>query len=121
MNLTFHSVDSDNNKVTYTTEYEYKNDEYIFLDKSVEDTKIYLKIADDLKITIKRIGNINMEIVLDQYNITIGNYKSKEGLVFELLISNTKIEINKNKLYLEYDSTIYDIKTNHKIWILFNS
>ena len=98
MNLTFHSIDSDNNKVTYTTEYEYKNDEYIFIDKSVEDTKIYLKISDDLKITIKRIGNINMEIVLDQYNNTIGNYKSKEGLVFELLISNTKIEINKNKL-----------------------
>lgn len=121
MNLTFHSVDSDNNKVIYNTEYEYINDEYVFIDKSVKDTKLYIKITDDLNVRIKRLGNINMEIVLDQNNNTVGNYKSEEGLVFELLISNAKIEINKNKLYLEYDSTIYDIKTNHKIWILFNS
>lgn len=120
MILTFHSLDSDSNKVFFKSEYEIIDGKYIFDDKSVKNTRIIMKINDDNTIIFKRIGDINMEMLLDVNNNTLCKYKNEMGLEFELIISTNSVKITGKKVEIDYDSKIYDVISNHKIWILFN-
>lgn len=120
MKLTFHSIDDENNKIIYKSDYVKNNNTIIFDDKSVENTKVYLEINND-NIIFERKGNINMKINLTLNKKTEGYYQNDIGLDFKFYIVTNKIENNKNKITIEYSMYLdEDLMSTHKIWILFH-
>ena len=121
MNLTFYSIDSNEDKVIYTVPYkELSSTSLEFEDKTIENTIIRLDINNTSSILFKRIGNVDMEMNLILNKKTIGYYKNHLGLEFEFSVLTNKIEFIDNKLIIEYNMTINDDESSHKLSILFN-
>ena len=118
--ITFHSVDSDGNKVIFTENYTKKDNIIIFNDKSAVNTQIELTINDDMSVLFERRGNINMTLPLALKEKRCGHYKNEMGLEFDILVYTTLLKITENKISIEYDLEVYDVKQHHKIWILIH-
>lgn len=118
--LTFHSIDSDNNKVIYSTDYKREDNKVIFKDKSAENTDIILTINNDLSLTFERKGDVNMLLPLALGEKKAGFYKSSNGLAFDLNVKTLFLEIKNNKISVEYELYVMDIIQTHKIWILLH-
>ena len=120
MMLTFHSIDDENNKIIFKSEYKKNNNIIIFEDKSVENTMIFLTINED-NIIFERKGNINMKLILHKNIKTQGYYQNELGLDFKFNIITSKLEYNKNKINIGYSMYLdEDLISTHKIWILFH-
>lgn len=118
--ITFHSIDSDGNKVIFTEKYIKKDNIIIFNDKSAPNTQIELTINDDLSLLFCRKGDIDMYLPLAYKELKIGHYKNSMGLEFDLKVYTTSLRIEKNKISIEYDLEVETIKQHHKIWILIH-
>ena len=118
--VTFHSVDSDGNKVIFSENFTRKDNRIIFNDKTRPNTQIELTINDDMSVLFERRGNINMCLPLSLGEKTIGHYKNSMGLEFEMVLITTKLIVNSNKITIEYDLVVEDVKQHHKLWILIN-
>ena len=77
--ITFHSVDSDGNKVIFSENYSRKDNIIIFNDKTCPNTQIEITINDDMVITLyptnemKTFRSDKMTKVPDQFLIYIRN------------------------------------------------
>lgn len=120
MKVVFHSVDSDGNKIVFNAPCEVSGNTYKFLDKTVENTYIILTINDDQSINFNREGKVNMSMKFSLKEKTIGFYKNDMGLEFKLDLFTTYLDIKGNKLTLEYEMSLDDYKSTHKIYILFS-
>ena len=118
--ITFHSVDSDGNKVIFTENFTRKDNKIIFNDKTCPNTQIELTINDDMSVLFRRIGETNMILPLSLGERKIGHYRNSLGLEFDMVVLTTKLIINSNKITIEYDLDVEDIKQHHKLWILIN-
>ena len=118
--ITFHSVDSDGNKVIFSENYIKKDNIIIFNGKTCPNTEIELTINDDISVLFSRRGDINMVLPLSLGERKIGHYKNSLGLEFDMIVFTTKLIVNSNKITIEYDLTVEDIKQHHKLWILIN-
>lgn len=120
MILTFHSVDSNDNKIIYKTEYKKENNVIIFKDKSMENTEIHL-IVDNDSIIFQRIGDNEMNLMLMYNQKTTGYYKNNMGLEFEFEAYTISLTITTKKISIEYTMFLEDNPiSTHKIWILFH-
>lgn len=118
--LTFHSVDSDDNKVIFNNDYVREDNRIIFKDKSTENTDIILTINDDLSLVFERKGSINMLLPLALGEKKAGYYKNSNGLEFDLNVKTLFLEIKNNKISVEYELYVMDVVQTHKIWILLH-
>lgn len=120
MELMFHSLDSNDNKVFFRASYEIKNNTYVFQDKTDKGTTIYLTINDN-EILFERKGNTNMQLLLSDNTLTGGHYENNVGLKFDFGVKTTSIKIESKKLEMEYSLFLDgNILSTHKIWVLFN-
>ena len=120
MILTFHSIDSNDNKIIFNTEYTKKDNLVIFKDKSMENSVIELTIEND-SITLKRTGDNEMDLMLIYNQKTTGFYKNNMGLEFEFEAYTTSLNITSKKISIEYTMFLEDNPiSTHKIWILFH-
>ncbi|MGM9969701.1 MAG: DUF1934 family protein [Anaeroplasma sp.] len=117
MQVTFHSLDSDENKIFFKSDAHYENDYIVFEDKSCQNTIIYLKI--DSIINLIRKGKVNTNISFIEGIKTDCHYNNDIGLEFDFQVLTNNININKNKITIEY-TMFLDGKefSTHKIWIL---
>lgn len=120
MILTFHSIDSNDNKIIYKTEYIKKDNQIIFADKSMENSVIQLTIEND-SITFKRIGDNEIDLMLVYNQKTTGFYKNTMGLEFKFEVYTTSLNITTKKISIEYTMFLENNPmSTHKIWILFH-
>ncbi len=120
MDLTFYSIDSNNDKVIYHTSYIKSENTIIFDDKSVSNTKIYLTIDDD-KVQFVRKGNVFMNVLLEYNKNTFCHYENEIGLSFDFIVKTTNLSITNKRIEMEYDLFLENDKiSSHKITILFH-
>ena len=118
--ITFHSVDSDGNKVVFSENYTRKDNIIIFNDKTSPNTQIELTINDDNSVLFCRRGEINMFLPLSLGENKIGHYSNKMGLEFNMEVLTTKLNISSKKVSIEYELVVEDVKQHHKLWLLIN-
>ena len=117
MELVFYSLDNDNNKVFFRADYERKNNQIVFVDKSIENTMIYLTINGN-SLIFERKGNTSMTMVLEEMKTTSGHYESSAGLFFDFSIITKKLMVLDKRIEIEYTLSILgDVIGTHKIWI----
>lgn len=120
MELVFYSLDNDNNKVFFRSDYLKNGNEIIFEDKSVENTKIYLTIMKD-SLVFERKGSTSMHMVLKEGIETSGSYNSSTGLFFDFTVKTKILSIKDNRIEIEYSLFVLgDEMSHHKIWITLN-
>ena len=117
MELVFYSLDNDNNKVFFRADYERKNNQIVFVDKSIENTMIYLTINGN-SLIFERKGNTSMTMTLMENIETFGHYESSTGLFFDFSIITKKLMVLDKRIEIEYTLSILgDVIGTHKIWI----
>lgn len=120
MDLTFYSIDSNNDKVIYHTSYIKSENTIIFDDKSVSNTKIYLTI-DDNKVLFERKGNVSMKILLEEDKLSFCHYENEMGLSFDFTVVTTYLSISNKRIEMAYELFLEnDMISNHKITIIFH-
>lgn len=120
MELVFYSLDNDNNKVFFRTEYKRINNQIIFLDKSLENTTIYLTINGN-SLVFERKGNTSMNMSLKEGFISKGHYENSTGLFFDFETKTKSLSIKDNCIEIEYSLFVLsDEISSHKIWITLN-
>ncbi len=120
MELVFYSLDNDNNKVFFRADYERKNNQIVFVDKSIENTMIYLTINGN-SLMFERKGNTSMTMVLEEMKTTSGHYESSTGLFFDFETKTKRLSIKDNKIEIENSlSVLADEMSSNKIWITLN-
>lgn len=120
MKVSFKSLDSDKNEITFVSDAHYENEYLVFEDSVVPDTLIYLKASQN-EIELTRKGAINMKLLLKMGEDSVLKYK-EETLFFELTTKTNEIAIKEDEIYFDYDlfDDIYCVG-NHKIWIKINN
>ena len=114
--LEFYSIDSDNNEVHYMSLYERQNDLIIFDDKSVENTKVFLKIGNQFEIF--RHGKVDMNFKFNKEKLTQGYYKNELGLEIDFVIKTIKLSFDNNIFNVIYELYYANEKiSTHKITI----
>lgn len=120
MNLTFYSVDSNKEKVCYSTEFVRDENQIIFLDKSVANTTIYLTIFEN-SLLFERKGDILMDLPLKYGEKTLCHYKNELGLEFDFLVLTNELLISSKRIEMEYSLFLEQDKiSTHKITIIFH-
>ena len=120
MRLSFHSIDDNDNKIFYETNYEKSENEIVFIDKTLENTTNHLLIDED-KLKLIRLGDVEMEMLFILNQTTNGYYKNNIGLEFEFIIKTNKLKVEKNKILVEYNMILDEFTAStHKIWILLH-
>lgn len=120
MNLTFYSVDSNDEKVVYNTPFVRDENQIIFLDKSVSNTTIYLTILEN-SLLFERKGDIEMSLPLEMGKKTHCHYKNELGLEFDFLVLTNELLISSKRIEMEYSLFLEgDTISTHKITILFH-
>ncbi len=116
--LRFYSIDSDNNEVKYFSPFVREKNTLIFEDKSVNNTKVFLTIGENIK--IERHGNINMSFLFDLDNLTLGMYENELGLKAEFIIKTNELLVSNNNVIIAYDLYLDSEKiSGHRIVIDF--
>lgn len=120
MELLFHSLDSNENKVFFRSNYERNGNTYVFPDKTDKGTSIILTIKNS-EILFERKGNTNMQLLLSKDNMTLGHYENNLGLKFEFYVKTNNLKIEPQKIEMEYSLYVDDdMLSTHKIWVLFH-
>lgn len=118
MIASFYSVDDENNKIIFKSNYEIKDNTIIFEDKSYENTKIYLYKFKD-RLIFKRVGNCNMTLELIEGQALEAYYANELGLEFKFIAKCNKLSLDNNRIDIEYDMILdNDLLSSHKIWII---
>ena len=81
MELVFYSLDNENNKVFFRTDFKKIDNKIVFSDKSMENTTIYLTINGN-SLVFERKGNTSMMMVLEEGITHSGHYENNTGLFF---------------------------------------
>ena len=120
MKVSFISIDDENNKINFSTEVTKVDNIYRFIDKTTNNTTIEIEVLGN-SVRLTRIGDITMYMLYDINNITSGSYENVEGLEFNFEIKTTKLEVQNNKIRIDY-SMIMDkqVMSSHKLSLLFN-
>lgn len=120
MDLVFYSLDDNENKIFFRTSYELLDNQIVFDDKSMENTKILLTISEN-SLIFERKGNVCMKMNLVLNEETKGIYENSNGLSFEFSTLCKSLLITKKKIEIEYSLFVMmDEISSHKIWITFN-
>ncbi len=118
MEVSFYSIDNENNRISYKSEAKIENGFIVFEDKSLDSTNVYIKKEND-SLTILRAGKINMEIKLIPDTLTTGAYQNDIGVEFEFNTFCKKLLLSEKRYDAEYDIILdKDIISSHKIWII---
>ena len=118
MEVSFYSLDNDNNKIIYKSEYKKINNTIIFKDKSLENTDLYITIEND-HLVIKRVGQVTMTFKAKLKEITDVYYKNEMGLEFNFKVKTTSIILKDNRIDLEFLMILdNEVINSHKIWII---
>lgn len=114
----FYSLDQENQRITYTSEAKIEDNSLVFLDKSVENTTIYIRRLED-KLVFERKGDVQMQMTLILNQKTKAYYKNNFGLEFSFQVECHRLEQKKNRIDLEYTMFLdSDAMSRHKIWII---
>lgn len=117
MEVTFYSLDDENNKIFFKSKGTKEKNIISFADKSNENTTISLEILDS-SITFYRKGNVDMKMILKKNKILDCYYKNQIGLEFNFKVNCKELIIKENRIDMEYDMILdNDIMSSHKIWI----
>lgn len=117
--ITFHSVDSDGEKVIFHTEGTIIDNKIVFVDKTAKNTNIIITLFNDC-VAFERIGESKMYLKLALNTYTKCNYDN-HGLAFEFEAYTTKLNVTNTKLEFEYDMYIEkDLISKRKIYILLH-
>lgn len=118
--LKFTSFSSDLETQTFETNYEITKTGYIsFVDKSALDTKIYIKEIDNSFI-IKRLGNISMQMTLQEGKTTKAIYKDINGVSMEFETKCLSFKSAPNQFDVVYELILdKNVISTHKLNILF--
>ena len=120
MRISFHSINDSNEKVFFETEAYFDNNIIRFKDKSYENTEILIEATTSF-VRLKRVGNVNMDMLFKLGNKTVSKYKNDVGLSFEFSVLCTNLLVTDNKILVEYDMLMDDnLLSKHKIWILIH-
>lgn len=119
MKIKFYSI-SDGQTIKYETDaIDYNEDMYLFLDKSLPNTTLYLEKLNNDSLLFKRYGDTQMEIVFSKHNKSMGTYKNSMGLDFEFEAYTNDLIIYKDKISIDYEFYFDNIhQGNFKIYIL---
>lgn len=118
MKVFFYSIDDEKNKINFNTEGFYENDYLVFSDKSIPNTKIYLKYENNTLI-FKRFGFVNMNVRLHHQEKTNAWYKNDMGLEFNFITFTKVLNYKDNRIDIEYDMILDNkVYSTHKIWII---
>lgn len=119
MKVTFHSLDSNDNKVFFRSTCVKNGNEYRFKDKSAANTEISLSIRGN-EVLFSRRGEIEMDLLINPTEKTEGHYKNSMGLLLNFMVTTSLLKIEENRIEMEY-SLFFDeeMLSTHKIWVLF--
>ena len=118
MEVSFYSVNDENEKVCFKSLAEKNNNQIIFQDKSLSNTMIYLTILKD-KLIFERKGDCNMKIELKNDKKTLGFYSNEIGLEFNFETKCKELIIKDKRIDIQYDMILDNsILSSHKIWII---
>ena len=118
MNIHFYSF-SDGEKVDFISEYKYENDKYVFDDKTDIGTFISFEILDNYKVNFNRFGKTITNITFDLNKITKASYDNNNGLAFDFNVKTKRLDIEENKIVVEYDLIIDGaVQSTIKIYLL---
>lgn len=101
MIVSFLSFDQENHKIAFQSDVEYNNNQYCFVDKSMEETILTLSRQEN-GLFLERSGSCTMKMQFILNETTKGYYRNKEGLEFDFTIQTTNLIIEKNKIRLTY-------------------
>ena len=117
MEVTFYSLDDENNKIFFKSKGTKENNIISFKDKSNENTTILLEINAS-SITFYRKGNVDMKLILEKNNTNECYYKNEMGLEFNFKAFCKELIVKEKRIDIEYDMILdEDILSSHKIWI----
>lgn len=105
MRVSFLSFDSDRNKVSFQSEASQVDNGITFEDKSYPHTNIQLTFLDD-SFVLTRTGNVTMYMAFQLNKDTKGTYKNVEGLEFDFYVHTKSLNMQKNKIKVEYDMLV---------------
>src|SRR5574344_1464710 len=100
MRVSFHSI-IDNNKVYFQSNVDKIDNQYVFIDKTLNDTKMIFEIKES-DLIIRREGSTHMQMLLKENEKTKGSYQNELGLAFDFEVICTSLEITKNRINVEY-------------------
>lgn len=117
MEITFYSLDDENNKVFFKSKGIKENNIISFIDKSNDNTTILLE-QNTSSIIFYRKGDIDMKMILEKNIINSCYYKNQNGLEFDFKVYCKELIIKEKRIDIEYDMILdEDIISSHKIWI----
>lgn len=118
MKVFFYSIDDDNNKIHFNADGFYEEDFLTFEDKSIPNTKIYLK-QENNELIFKRLGFVEMNMRLKHQEKTKAKYKNDMGVEFDFETITKILSYKDNRIDIEYDMILDDkVYSTHKIWII---
>ena len=101
MQISFLSLDSEQNKVYFVSDATKTNSIYTFEDKSTEHTTIHLEVLED-KVCILRKGSVQMNMEFVEGHATKGTYEDVFGLTLEFTIYCEQLKIMDKKILIHY-------------------
>lgn len=101
MKVHFYSI-SDTNKIRYLADAKIIDGNYVFTDKTSLNTTNYVCVKSNELVTWERRGSVNSLMEFRLNKKTKNRYTNDQGLVFDLLIETTLIEVLDNKIKLVY-------------------
>lgn len=118
MKIHFYSF-SDGEKIDFISECSYENNTYFFKDQTDLGTTISFKVLDEHRIEFKRSGHTITTIIFDKFNITKAFYDNNEGLAFNFNVKTNRLDLEINKIVVEYDLILDgEIQSSIKIYLL---
>ena len=116
MEVSFLSIDNENNEISFKKDGHYEGDYLVFEDTVVQNTLIFLK-AKEKEIELLRKGKIDMSLVLKEKKENYLRYKD-EHVYFELMTKTNEISVKNDEIHFNYDLLDdNNLVGNHKIWI----
>ncbi len=119
MKVVFSSLDDQMNRINFTSEVQQLGNQYLFEDKSLQNTTIQLRVEDDC-VHLKRSGQTVMDILFDPTEETLGSYQNEMGLAFEFVIHCTKLSITPKRIMIRYEMKQDMLLSKHQISFVFH-
>ncbi len=93
----------------YESNISFENNKIKFLDKSVNNTYIYIEVLDNNSIHLTRVGEITMDVTYKSNTASITTYvDNQSGFKMELETICDMVLIDDNKIIVNYSNYNYD-------------
>lgn len=119
MRISFYSF-SDDDTIRLEAEGNQNNNIISFYDK---ENVLVEYIIDEINgiLEIRRTGQVNSSMLFKKGKKTISKYQTVDGLDIDFLVHCHSLNIEKNKIVVEYQLSLDDnIINNYKIWLLIH-